>query len=66
MLNSKKGLNFFEKIKSRLFINKRDFQEAYNGNKCILESPKFNENRELFWKEIDTMSVMENIKRFLK
>lgn len=66
MLNSKKGAEFFEKIKSRLFINKRSFEEAYKGNKCILLSPKFNEDRKLFWADIDSMDVIDNIKRFCK
>ena len=66
MLNSEKGTSFFERIKSRLFVNKRNFEEACKGNKCILEAPCFHKDRDIFWKDIDSMSIIENIKRFCK
>ena len=66
MLNSAKGAQLFEKIKTNLFVNQRDFQQACSGNKCILEAPHFNEQRELFWQDIDNINVIDNIKRFCK
>lgn len=66
MLNSEKGKYLYEQIKNRLFVNKRDFAEACRGNKCILEAPVFNRKREVFWQDIDSMDIIQNIKRFCK
>lgn len=66
MLNSSKGREIFKRIQHRLFVNKRTFSEACNGNKCILESPKFNEKANIFWQDVDVMNIMDNIRRFCK
>lgn len=66
MLNSEKGRKFFDRIKNKMFTNKRTFEEACKGNKCILESPKFNDRVDEFWKDIDSMNIMDNIRRFCK
>ena len=66
MLNSEKGRVFVERLKPRLFWVQRSFEEACRGNKCILESPKFNSNCPEFWNDLEKMGIIQNIQRFCK
>lgn len=66
MLNSLKGEQFFEVIKNRIFAKEQSFELACAGNKCIFESPVFNKDSNIFWDNIDSMDIVENILRFCK
>lgn len=66
MINSEKGKKYFQKIKGKLYAKERSFEEACAGNKCIYNSPVFNNRCQEFWEDIDSLDIVENILRFCK
>ncbi|MDD3225151.1 MAG: Coenzyme F420 hydrogenase/dehydrogenase, beta subunit C-terminal domain [Clostridium sp.] len=56
MLNSKKGTELFNRIRSSIFFEKKTFKETLKGNPSILESPIMNPKRKNFFKNLDNMS----------
>lgn len=55
MLNSQKGVELFNKIKSCIFCEEKTLNDTLKGNPSILESPTMNSKREYFFKNLDNM-----------
>lgn len=66
VINSKKGEELFNRIKSRIFMEGKCIEDAVPGNMCIYHSIIHGVNRNKFMKDLDSMNIMENLKRFLK
>lgn len=65
LLHSDKGMALFNDIKEHVFYEEKTLQEASRGNVCMYHSVPFGKNRADFMKEIDTLHMIENMKRFM-
>lgn len=65
VINSDKGSKLFELLKQYIFFEQKTLFEAESGNFCMYNSVPFGLGREQFMKDLDTMPVIENIRRFL-
>jgi len=66
ILNSDIGIELFENIKSRIFYESNNLESAIEGNYCINNSIIHGENRTEFMSSLETMDIIDNIKRFLQ
>ncbi len=66
MVNSNKGLKYFEKIKDNIFYEEKNINEIYEGNGCFNKSVKINRKSESFLKELDDTNFSELIKKYGK
>ena len=66
MINSERGEALFDRLKDRLFYETKTLDEAKFGNPCITKPAKANENKQDFLDQLDKMSILENIERFVK
>ena len=64
-LHSKKGREIFEKIKDKILFKKVDFYDGIKYNGSMIESCKYNENRENFLKDLDKLTLTELSEKYL-
>lgn len=62
MINSSKGSDMFENIKSSIFHEKKSLEDVLKGNPCMQFSPKMNKKRGFFFKHLETVSFESLIK----
>lgn len=55
LVNSKKGEKLLNKIKEDVYLEKRNIEEIYNGNKCFESSVDINPKSEEFLSKLDTI-----------
>lgn len=63
LVNSKKGMELFEKIQSEISYEERTLEEATNGNPCILNNAKAGKNREKFFTMLDRYGFAISVKK---
>lgn len=61
LVNSQKGLELFEKVKKNIYYDDIDIREAIKYNISIINSPKKQEKRKLFFKYIDKVTFSQTI-----
>lgn len=66
MVNSVKGEELFDSIKSNIFFKKKSMEDALRRNMCITTSAKQNPRKEEFISSLDNMDILQNIKQFCK
>jgi acetyltransferase-like isoleucine patch superfamily enzyme/coenzyme F420-reducing hydrogenase beta subunit len=66
MINSENGCSLFERIKERIFFERKTFDEALKGNPSILKSATMNDKRDHFMEKIDVMPIDILIKQYCK
>lgn len=66
IINSDKGKGLFEKIKGRIFYERKTINDALAGNPCIDKSIKHNPLRKDFFDNIHNKDIIENISQYLK
>jgi len=66
MINSCKGNDLFEQIKTNIFWESKTMEDALAGNASILISPVMSPKRDYFFKNLDSMSYNELMKRCCK
>lgn len=66
MVHTEKGKRLWELISSRIYKTEKKFEDVAPGNDCFEHSIRHGVHRSQFMKDLDRMSVIENIQRFLK
>jgi|GEM_PF-259543 Coenzyme F420-reducing hydrogenase, beta subunit len=66
IINSERGEELFDRIKSKIFFEKKHIDDAVPGNMCIYHSIKHGEHREKFMSDLDQINIVDNLSRFLK
>ena len=66
LVNSNKGLDYFEDIKENIFWQKRDINEIYKGNSCFTTPVKTNENSDKFLRELNDKNFSYLVKKYSK
>jgi coenzyme F420-reducing hydrogenase beta subunit len=61
MVNSRKGVNLLNECKDRLFMEKREVNEAISGNIHLSKPSVMNKNRKLFVKMIKNNSINKSL-----
>lgn len=61
LVNSEKGMSIVKKIRPNIIIEETDLDYAIKRNPCIIKSIKSHENREKFFKTINSINIEENI-----
>lgn len=66
LINSKKGLELFETIKNNCTIKKVDFEKAIKYNSAYYQSCIMPKNREIFFKEINSMNFEKTVNKYTR
>lgn len=67
MINSKKGAEYFEQVKSRILYQSVTLEEAEAGNGCLNASlPASKVDRNKFFADLDTMSFTQIAEKYIK
>lgn len=66
MVNSKKGEEIFEEIKSNIFFEEKTIEEALEKNPSIIKEAKKSKNRDEFMNQLDDMPINKLIKKYCK
>ncbi len=64
MANNKKAMHFIEQIRDRLALYPTTVECVYEGNRCLFESAKRGEKRDIVFKNIDKYDFDVLIKKF--
>lgn len=65
MINSKKGKELFENIKSSTNYYETTMENAIMSNSAIIKSPVYNKNREKFFSNLDKMNFDKLVKKYV-
>lgn len=65
IINSKKGEIIFENIKENLEYKKTDIDSVISSNSCMVESVKYNNRREEFFKKLNESDFKKMIDEFI-
>lgn len=65
LVNSKKGLEIFENIKEDMIFEEANIEDIIKYNSCISKSTNYNEKREEFFKDLETISFEKLIDKYL-
>lgn len=63
MLNSEKGIELFNRMKNRIFYEKKELNDTLKENPSILKSPIMNSKRSYFFKHLDDMPFEKLIRK---
>ena len=55
LVNTQKGGEYLQRIKGKLFIEPHTYEEASNGNGCLLTSAKMGMHRQEFFDRVNDM-----------
>lgn len=66
LINSDKGMEYYEKAKESLNAFERKFEEIFEGNVCFENSVEVPKESEMFLKDLDNMKFSEAIKKYTK
>lgn len=66
MVNSQKGLKFFDTVKSRLVLNDISLEEAESGNLALHDSIKSKVDRKEFFHDLEIMTFEEVAKKYIR
>lgn len=66
LINSEKGMQYFNKVKDNIFYEERSLEEIYKGNVCFNNSVKINKNSNKFLKELSEDNFDQLIKKYGK
>lgn len=55
LVNTQKGAEYLERVKDKLFIEQRTYEEASKGNGCLLTSARMGVHRQEFFDKVDEM-----------
>lgn len=66
MVHTEKGKKIWDSIKSKVFWKEKKLKDVILGNDCFEHSVKPGIHREQFFEDLNNMSVIDNIERFLK
>lgn len=64
LINSEKGMTYFQKTKNRLMALEKDFNEIFSGNMCFADSVKINPKSEEFLQKLDDGPFSELIEKY--
>ena len=64
LINSEKGMKYFNKIKNKIFYEERNIEEIYEGNMCFNNSVTINKNSSKFLKELSDNNFDKLIKKY--
>ena len=65
MVHSKKGREIFEKIKDEIIFKEVDFYDSIKYNQSMIKSCKYNENREIFFADLDKFSLKKLCEKYI-
>lgn len=65
LINSDKGNYYFESIKNRLYIEKRDIVEVQLSNKALYKNFEMNEGANVFFEDLETKGMDYVLKKYL-
>ncbi|MCF7630677.1 Coenzyme F420 hydrogenase/dehydrogenase, beta subunit C-terminal domain [[Ruminococcus] lactaris] len=63
-INSEKGINYFNKIKSNFFFQKMDYERCIYTNGALYEASKKTDNRDCIYRNIDCMTFDSLVKKY--
>ena len=66
MLHTRKGQELWHAIRHNVYQVKKEIEEVIAGNVCFENSVEPGRGREDFMKKLDSISVIENIERFVQ
>lgn len=66
LVNSDKGMQYFDSIKNNIFYEQRDLEEIYEGNVCFKSSVKINKKSEEFLQKLDDNNFSEMVNKYGK
>lgn len=66
MVHTEKGKRLWNSIKPKVFWKEKKLEDVIPGNDCFEHSVKPGVHREQFFSDLDNMSVIDNIERFLR
>ena len=66
LVNSKKGLNIFNKISNKIYCIKTSMDNAINHNKCIIKPTFKTDNREKFFNMVEKKGLDSSVKTILR
>lgn len=64
IINSKKGEEILNNIKSNITLKEVEFFEAISGNKSIIQSAMYPEKRDEFFQDLETLELDDLLKKY--
>lgn len=65
MINSDKGQALFNQVQDEIVFERRSVEEAVDGNPSILQNESVSRNSDVFFQQLECMSVSESIRKCL-
>ncbi len=65
LVNTRKGAEFLESVKEKLFMEQHTYEEASKGNRCLLTSANMGVHRQEFFDNVDHMEFEDLVWRLL-